>query len=354
MPIFLKLRNFNPITYKYHGLSKESFKKINYYSTSKKHDRSYFLNRLGLKEKDIYLPKKYESEIGTKVVDYWKKNPPDIGQMYGAHDLSKLPIFQGKYINFGLWSNPNNIELDIRQRIKASELLYREIGEAALLDKESTIVDVGCGIGFGTQYIMNQYHPKMLVGLDFTPQQISRARIYHKNMLDHFSREKFKFILGNATNMPFPDSSFSHIISVEAAQHFPSIEKFVQESCRILEPKGKLVFTTFFVTSLEGREALETLLPNYRIQCSNMLAEDVTSILQNNLQRVQVKSIGEQVWPGLENWLKKIGYEKQWTMLWPALYRANYIDYFVFQAEGPTCKLYNSEKASPLPKLFAR
>jgi ubiquinone/menaquinone biosynthesis C-methylase UbiE len=334
--------------------SKNFPNKINYFSSSssKKLDRNYFIKRLGLEEKDISLPKKFESKLESKI-DYWKQNPPSIKEMYGVHDLSKQPIFKGKYINFGLWSNPNAVNFDTNQRIKASESLYRKIAEMACLDKESTVVDVGCGIGFGAEFLMNQYEPKMLVGLDFTPQQIYRAETYHKSALNRFSHERFKFIVGDATKMPFPDNSFSHIVSIEAAQHFPSIEKFIQESCRVLKPEGRLVFTTFFVTSLEGREALETLLPDYRVQCSDVLVEEVTSTLQKNLQRVEVKSIGKQVWPGLENWLKKIGYGKQWTMLWPALYRANYIDYFVFQAELPTCKLIESEEISPSYKPFS-
>jgi cyclopropane fatty-acyl-phospholipid synthase-like methyltransferase len=128
--------------------------------------------------------------------------------MYGIYDLSKLPIFKGKYINFWFWPNLNT-HFDDNQRIKASELLYQEIAEIAQLDKDSTVADVGYGIGFGTQYIMNHYQPKMVVGLDFTPQQTARA-------------------------------------------------------------------------------------------------EEATSILQNNLERVRVKSIGKQVWPGLETWLKKL------------------------------------------------
>jgi len=320
-------------------------------SNSKKGNRDYFLKRIGLDEKDITWP---ESSKNDTNVDYWKKNPSDIKGMYGKGDLSKLPVFKGGYINFGFWQDLNDTNFDTTHRTQASELLYREIAEMAHLNKESAIVDVGCGIGFGTQYIMTNYRPKVLVGLDFTPQQISKAKKYHKDVLASFADERFKFIVGDAMQMPFPDDSFSHVISVEAVQHFPSLKKFIAESHRILKPGGRLVFTTFFPVSSEGREAVKTLVPDYTIHCSDTLAVDVVSDLEKSFKQVKIQSIGERVWPGLEKWLKKIGYQNQWTMLWPALYKANYIDYFIFRAEIPDCRLYNSPEITCRHKSFTK
>lgn len=320
-------------------------------SNSRKNNRDYFLKRIGLDEKDITWP---ESTKNDTDVDYWKKNPFDIKRMYGKSDLSKLPVFKGGYINFGFWSDLNDSNFDTTHRTRASELLYREIAEMAHLNEESAIVDVGCGIGFGTQYIMTNYQPKMLVGLDFTPQQILKAKKYHNDILASFSRERFKFIVGDAMQMSFPDASFSHVISVEAVQHFSSLEKFIVESRRVLKPGGRLVFTTFFATSSEGCDAVKALVPDYTTHCSDTLAGDVVSSLEKSFEQVKIKSIGDRVWPGLEKWLKKIGYQNQWTMLWPALYKANYVDYFIFRAEVPDCRLNNLPEITSHRKLFSK
>ena len=135
--------------------------------------------------------------------------------------------------------------------------------------------------------------------------------------------------------MPFPDASFTHVISVEAAQHFRSIDGFMGESERVLQPAGKLVFSTFFTTTPEGRAAVRTLIPDHAVHCSDSTVENVmTSISENkNFSNTKVKSIGDQVFPGLEKWLYVIGYHNQWTILWPALYKAGFIDYFIFKTE---------------------
>lgn len=313
-------------------------------NTSKK---NYFLKRLGLNEQDIHWPKKANTD-STKA-DYWYSNPHSIQNMYGVSDLSKLDVFQGGYINFGYWEDLNDIRFNNSRRAQASERMYQEIAELAGLDNESRIVDVGCGTAFGCRYIMKRYYPKILIGLDIAPEQILRAKRYHRDILSLFPPNHFRFVVGDATKMPFPDHSLSHVISVEAAQHFPSLKKFIQESERVLKPSGTLIFTTFFATSPEGQAAIKALIPDHITHCSDLTVDDVTSMLTQKLRKAEVKSIGKHVWPSLEKWLRETGYQNQWTILWPALYKAGFIDYFIFRAEAADCNEHNLRKGEELP-----
>ena len=144
------------------------------YSHSDDQDKRYFLRRIGLNEEEITWPEKVSDD--SVRANYWDKNPHSTKGMYGPSDLSKVPIFKGGYINFGCWGNLKGTASDDSTRAKASELMYKEMAETANLNKESQVVDVGCGIGYGCQYIMRRYNPKTLVGLDITPQQIERAK----------------------------------------------------------------------------------------------------------------------------------------------------------------------------------
>jgi MPBQ/MSBQ methyltransferase len=319
-------------------------------SSSSSREKDYFLAKIGLSREDINWPVK-EDFRDTKV-DYVITNPYDIQNMYGASNLSAMPIFKGGYINFGYWKDsmdPDESGIDEELREKASEGLYSEIAEMAKINGKSRVVDVGCGTGVGIRYLLKRYSPERLIGMDQSIDQIERAKQQCKEEL---SKSELNFITGDAMSLPFPDDSFTHILSVEAAQHFPSVEKFIQESNRALSPGGKLVFTSFFATNSEGIAAVKALIPDHDIHCSSKQVAEVTTSLTEVMRNIQVKSIGKNVWYGLEKWLLKIGFSSQWTMLWPALYKAGYIDYFIFS--GDKHQLTNSLFLNPTPESTLR
>lgn len=319
-------------------------------SSSWSPERDYFLGKIGLNRESIDWP---EAEKSNNVkVDYITKNPPSISNMYGASDLSSMPVFEGGYINFGYWSESSSVTR--RERVKASEELYKEVAEAANFKHNSRVVDVGCGTGVGTNYILKRYYPEQIIGLDQTPEQIQRARKKYKGELSLLSPSQFKFITGDAMQLPFSNETLTHVVSVEAAQHFPSVPKFIQESSRVLIPEGTLSFASFFATNPEGRAAASALIPDHTTHCSDECVGEVVSSMTASFKNTQIKSIGEKVWPGLERWLLKIGCEKQWTMLWPALYKAGYIDYFVFSGEKLGKKGLNSCLIRPPRECFTK
>ena len=47
---------------------------------------------------------------------------------------------------------------------------------------------------------------------------------------------------GNAIDLPFSDSSFDAVISIEASHRYPSFETFLREVRRVLRPGGHFMF----------------------------------------------------------------------------------------------------------------
>jgi ubiquinone/menaquinone biosynthesis C-methylase UbiE len=309
-------------------------------------DRDYFLKKIGLTEESINWPGHQSSSDSS--VDYISKNPDSIENMYGFNDLSKLPVFNGGYINFGYWRGLSQTNFGIQQRIEASEHLYAEVTETLNIGRNSKVVDVGCGTGAGVGYILKKYCPDQLIGIDKSPDQVERAKNNYQKELSILSSLKLNFLVGDAMDLPFEEDSLTHVISVEAAQHFPSTELFICEANRVLESSGKLAFTSFFATNPEGREAVKALIPDYKTHCSDECVGDIFSYLNESMINTEVKSIGENVWFGLEKWLLKIGFSNQWTILWPALYRAGYVDYFLFSAEKSSL---NKNLFASLPRV---
>ncbi len=300
-------------------------------STESDADRRRALERYGLSKLGLVWPERSSSSVA---VDYTNKNPTSVSQMYGAADLSKLPIFQGGFINFGYWPNPlaTDGEITLAQRVECSKEMYRVLANLAAIFQTCSILEIGCGLGYGSTFLSQEYHPKLVVGMDISPDQIARAK---RHQITEVAQGKLRFAIGEAESMPFTDHSFDQIISVEAAQHFDSIPAFSKETIRILKPGGKLVMTSFFPTTQEGVRALNAIVPDYHIHGSQNTVEEVEKEFSKHMDKVKVTSIGENVWEGFSKWLDQIGYNRQWSKIWPALYEKGLIDYVVYQAEAP-------------------
>lgn len=255
--------------------------------------------------------------------------------MYGEFDLSKLPVFKGGFINFGYWSDElsfTNKPISVMERITASMDLYKAVADRAEISEEHAVLEVGCGLGYGSAFLSNHYNPKLVVGLDISPDQIARAK---QHQLRGLTSGKQRFALGEAEWMPFTDHSFDRILSIEAAQHFSSMEAFAKEVVRILKPGGKLVMTSFFPTSSEGVDAIEAIVPDYHVHGSKNTTEDVQKNLSMHMESVNMTSIGKNVWHGFSKWLDQIGFQTQWSKIWYYLYEKNLIDYVIYQATAP-------------------
>ncbi len=305
----------------------------NSHDSSQNQRREQALSQHGLSGLKLVWPQTADTAFSDKI-DYTHINPPSIRSMYSEADLSAMPIFQGGFINFGYWPKKMIAGEPItkKERIASSEEMYRLIGDLAQIASGQSIMDVGCGLGYGSAFLSKKYRPKLVVGVDITPDQIARAK---RHQMRGIKDGDLRFTIGEAESLPFPESSFDRVISVEAAQHFGSLADFSKEVARVLKPNGTLIMTSFFPTNQSGKEALNAIVPDYHIHGSQHTIIDVQSQLLEFMENVKVKSIGENVWDGFSKWLDQIGYADQWSKIWPALYNKGLIDYVVYEATHP-------------------
>jgi ubiquinone/menaquinone biosynthesis C-methylase UbiE len=95
-----------------------------------------------------------------------------------------------------------------------------------------TILDAGCGSGFGLQLIQENFHPSQLYGFDILPEQVLRAQ---KRKL------KAKISIGDITNIKFPSEMFDAVFIFTVLHHIPEYPLALKEISRILKPGGVLL-----------------------------------------------------------------------------------------------------------------
>jgi len=74
------------------------------------------------------------------------------------------------YLNFGLWEN------GIADYIKAAENLVHRMGSILGLNETSKLLDVATGMGTQDIYLLNNFAPQSIDGLDVTWKHIEHGR----------------------------------------------------------------------------------------------------------------------------------------------------------------------------------
>jgi SAM-dependent methyltransferase len=111
------------------------------------------------------------------------------------------------------------------------QLMVRASG--ATLD--DTVLDIGCGPGIvACAFAIVAGH---VTGLDLTPAMLERAEA-HQNEL---SLTNLTWVCGDVSALPFPDNSFSIVVTRYTFHHFLSPEAVLAEMVRVCKPGGRIV-----------------------------------------------------------------------------------------------------------------
>ncbi|TSB18130.1 methyltransferase domain-containing protein [Streptomyces benahoarensis] len=262
-----------------------------------------------------------------------------VRETYGPGDLGGQPIFGGGFINFGYW---RAVDLDRplgeAERIRSQEDLYRHVLGAAGPRPGAKVLEVGCGLGMGCAVMLREYGSAAVTGMDIHPQQLSRARAAHAELL-RGEPERLRLVQGAAERMPFEDGEFDVVISVEAAQHFPDLGAFAAQTARVLRPGGRAAVASFFtVDDAPDRPGhLARLLETFDSGLD--IARPVTALTDAftaaGLTHVSATSIGPHVWPAWDRWLARWWTPDTWPRNFLRAYQEGILDYYVVTADRP-------------------
>ena len=199
------------------------------------------------------------------------------------------------YLNFGLWEN------GIADYIKAAENLVHRMGSILGLNETSKLLDVAPGMGTQDIYLLNNFAPQSIDGLDVTWKHIEHGR---RRSREAGAEDRVRFHHGTAIELPFPDGSFTHVLSIEGPEHFDTREKFLHEARRVLQPGGVIAMADFIVKN-PPRNPIEKLVAEaarklWQVPRANVYSGEVyrQKMQAAGFEKVEIEEIGASVIPG--------------------------------------------------------
>lgn len=223
----------------------------------------------------------------------------------GAHERKVENLYSGGvenfadwhngYLNFGLWEN------GITDYIKAAENLVHRMGTILGLTETSKLLDVAPGMGTQDIYLLKNFAPLSIDGLDVTWKHIEHGR---RRSREADAEDRVRFHHGTAIELPFPDGSFTHVLSIEGPEHFDTREKFLHEANRVLQPGGVIAMADFIVKKAP-RNLLEKLVAEaarklWQVPRANVYSAEVyrQKMQEAGFENVEIQEIGASVIPG--------------------------------------------------------
>ena len=123
--------------------------------------------------------------------------------------------------------------------LKACARLNEVMVDKAGINGEAKVLDLGCGNGT-TAIWLSRSRGCRVTGIDLSGTRVGNARqALHGEPAE--LRARLGFEKASATDLPFPDGSFTHVWSQATIYHVHEKEQALREACRVLEKGGLLV-----------------------------------------------------------------------------------------------------------------
>lgn len=150
--------------------------------------------------------------------------------------LERLPESAGPYTLDWL-AEERDLHMDmLREAGRRSDAhLARYALAAQMVRPGDVVLDVACGMGYGSAVLARNSRAGSILGLDNSPRAIEYARACHGG-------RGVEFDVADAIDLErVPDRSVDLVVSFETLEHLAEPEVFLDEVVRVLRPSGRLI-----------------------------------------------------------------------------------------------------------------
>ncbi|AGL16466.1 class I SAM-dependent methyltransferase [Actinoplanes sp. N902-109] len=205
------------------------------------------------------------------------------------YDLSASMTVKGELWNWG-HHNPEHLA-EIEARLPGfstygtdtfSEQSYylalRDIPKGLEGCAGKAILEVGCGVGEGLNFLSRLVPDARMTGLDLAPKAVARANATLAR------GDELRFVQGDAEALPFEDASVDVLINVESSHAYPNLKGFLQEAARVLRPGGVLSHIDVYTTQrLRAMRAIQAELPGLEWISDNDISDQVRAAVRQRM-----------------------------------------------------------------------
>ena len=179
--------------------------------------------------------------------------------------------FWGMHLHHGYWISGEET------KEKAQIQLVEHLAQAAGLGPGCRILDVGCGFGASSIYLVKNY------GAEATGITISSIQVEMARKAAAIDGVKARFLLMDAEEMKF-EQSFDVVWSIESISHYQQKERFFASAGQCLKSRGTLAIIDWFkkerLTQSEYKKFIQPIEKGMLVELDTM--EDYAAFLRSN------------------------------------------------------------------------
>ena len=106
------------------------------------------------------------------------------------------------------------------------------------IEKQFTILDVGCGGGRTIRKHAAAAPDGMVYGIDYVSRSVAASRAENRDAIE---KGRVEIQQASVSQLPFPDAKFDLVSAVETIYYWPDPVKDLQEILRVLKPGGRVI-----------------------------------------------------------------------------------------------------------------
>lgn len=159
-----------------------------------------------------------------------------------------MSVLKRMHTAFHTWNQRRepleSVEARIHDGVPRERLLDRAYGYVQTLywlfpfaapKKTDVVLEIGPGVGYIMQALVDRFPPAQIIGLDVAPAMIEHAQARLKR--DGVDTTNWRFETYDGITMPFADRSIDHLYSVACLQHIPKLYVYnlFSEMLRVLK-----------------------------------------------------------------------------------------------------------------------